>query len=64
MTDEARKSVFDDADDENEPHCHKCEACDDPLPEDLEGCHCDDEGLWFCGTCWKTLLEEAQEGLS
>jgi Zn finger protein HypA/HybF involved in hydrogenase expression len=41
--------------DRNEPRYHKCENCDQPLPESLEGCHCDDDANWFCGGCWIDL---------
>lgn len=41
----------------NEPRFHKCENCDAPLPEDLEGCRSDDEGHWFCLPCFEALTE-------
>lgn len=42
--------------DANEPRLYKCENCDAHLPEDLEGCHCDADANWFCGSCWKDLF--------
>lgn len=57
MTEDEQNALHD----ANEPRYHKCESCDAPLPEDLDGCHCDDEGLWFCRECWKELQNEQAE---
>lgn len=58
MTEDEQNALHD----ANEPRFHKCESCEQGLPEDLEGCHCDVDANWFCPECWKDLDEP--EGLN